>query len=46
MELLVDDGVPSRGNRKTMLNPGYLHAGVGVSDHSEEGKVIVIVYAA
>jgi uncharacterized protein YkwD len=46
MQLLVDDGVTSRGNRKTMINPNYLHVGIGVSDHKEEGKVIVIVYAA
>lgn len=45
IQLLVDDGVPGRGHRKNLFNPGLHQAGAGAAPHREYGTVCVIDYA-
>jgi uncharacterized protein YkwD len=45
IQLLVDDGVPSRGHRKNLFNPDLHQAGAGAASHTEYGTVCVIDYA-
>ncbi len=45
IQLLVDDGVPSRGHRKNLFNPDLHQAGAGAAPHTEYGTVCVIDYA-
>jgi uncharacterized protein YkwD len=45
IDLLVDDGVPSRGHRRNMLNPAYQHAGAACGNHSKFGTMCVIDFA-
>ena len=40
--LLVDDGVPDRGHRKVLLDPGYHYVGVGVGAHAKFEKMCVL----
>ncbi|MBP7462281.1 MAG: CAP domain-containing protein [Candidatus Delongbacteria bacterium] len=44
--LLVDDGVPSRAHRQTLLNPDFLVTGVSIKLHKKYGQCWVITYAA
>lgn len=41
-DLIIDDGVASRGHRLTLLNPSYIYAGVSIGSHATFGNVIVI----
>lgn len=41
MHLLVDEGVPSLGHRKNILNPSYRTIGVGHAPHRRYGTVTV-----
>jgi uncharacterized protein YkwD len=45
IQLLVDDGVPSRGHRQTIFNPDLHQAGVGSAPHRDYQVVTVIDYA-
>jgi uncharacterized protein YkwD len=45
IQLLVDDGVPSRGHRKNLFDPDLHQAGAGAATHSQYGMVCVIDYA-
>jgi uncharacterized protein YkwD len=45
IQLLIDDGVPDRGHRKTLLKPDYNVAGVACGDHPVLGNVCVMTYA-
>jgi uncharacterized protein YkwD len=45
IQLLVDDGVPGRGHRHNLFNPGFHQAGAGVAPHRDYRTVIVIDYA-
>jgi len=45
IQLLVDDGVPSRGHRRNLFNPDLHQAGAGAAAHSQYGTVCVIDYA-
>jgi uncharacterized protein YkwD len=45
IQLLVDDGVPSRGHRRNLFNPDLHQAGAGVAPHREYRTVCVIDYA-
>jgi len=33
IDLLIDEGVPSLGHRKNILNPGFVHLGVSIQPH-------------
>lgn len=46
MNLIVDDGVPNRGHRTSLLKPAFGVAGVGVGTHPRYGAVCVIDLAA
>ena len=45
IQLLVDDGVPERGHRHNLFNPGLHLAGAGTAPHRLYGVVTVIDYA-
>ena len=45
VQLLVDDGVPSRGHRAIIMNGTYTQAGLSVGTHPKYGNTCVIVYA-
>jgi len=42
IQLLVDDGVPSRGHRENILNFRFDKVGVSIGDHSKYGSMCVI----
>jgi len=44
--LLVDDGVPSRAHRQTLLNPDFLMTGVSIKPHKKYRQCCIITYAA
>lgn len=43
--LLVDDGVPNRGHRKNIFNPGFTTVGVGCESHPRFDVVCVMAMA-
>ena len=45
MNLLVDDGDQTRGNRNNILNPKFKIAGIASVNHKEFQNVTVICYA-
>ncbi len=45
IQLLVDDGVPSRGHRHNLFNPNLHQAGAGSAPHRDFRVVTVIDYA-
>ena len=44
LQLLIDDGVPSLGHRRTMLNSSYSYVGVAVREHKLYGHNAVLDY--
>ena len=42
VSLVVDDGVPSRGHRELLLNPGFHKAGIACGPHKKFGWMCVI----
>jgi len=44
--LLIDDGVPTRGHRKIILDPLFRHAGVASGPHPKFRHMCVLVFAA
>mmetsp|Transcript_40105 Transcript_40105/g.45825 ORF Transcript_40105/g.45825 Transcript_40105/m.45825 type:complete len:418 (+) Transcript_40105:24-1277(+) len=44
-QLIVDDGVPSRGHRKNVFNEHLTMTGVGVASHKKYGSCVVLSYA-
>ncbi|KNC47720.1 allergen V5/Tpx-1 family protein [Thecamonas trahens ATCC 50062] len=45
-KLLIDDGVPDRGHRATMLDPEYACVGIAVASHPVYNTVAVFEFAA
>jgi uncharacterized protein YkwD len=45
VDLLIDDGVPSRGHRQNILREHYRQAGVSIGAHRHYGAMCVIDYA-
>ena len=46
IRFLIDDGIPSRGHRITLMNPSYTHCGVAMASHPVYRQVCVIDFAA
>ncbi len=42
IDLLVDDGVPSRGHRHNLLEPGYREVGIALGPHRRYGVMCVM----
>lgn len=45
LQLLVDDGVPSRGHRDNLLRQGMRYSGVGCGYHRRYTAMCVVIYA-
>ncbi|WP_306591708.1 CAP domain-containing protein [Geothrix sp. 21YS21S-4] len=45
LQLIIDDGVASRGHRRSLFNPDLHQAGAGVAPHRQYRTIIVIDYA-
>jgi hypothetical protein len=45
LQLLIDDGVPSRGHREALLDPGWGVSGVACGRHRDYGQMCVMEFA-
>ena len=45
LQLLVDDGVPSRGHRKNMFSPDYNAVGIATGPHSKFKSMTTMDFA-
>lgn len=46
INLLIDDGIPLRGNRKNILNPEFNAFGIGLASHKDANLVAVFTYGS
>lgn len=46
LQLVVDDGVPSRGHREALLRPNYRQTGVACGEHRQFGLMCSMTYAS
>jgi uncharacterized protein YkwD len=46
IDLIVDDGVPSRGHRKTIFNPRFQQVGIAIGPHRRYGTMCVMDFAS
>ena len=44
VQLVIDDGVPSRGHRNNIFKEKYLFVGIAVAGHPQSGKACVLDY--
>jgi hypothetical protein len=44
-QMLIDDGVPNRGHRETLLNPDWRYVGVSCGAHAVYGGMCVLDFA-
>lgn len=45
LQLYIDDGVPNRGHRKSMLSENFKQTGIAACDHKNYGRMLVALYA-
>ena len=45
VQLLIDDGVPSRGHRTNIMNKNFVQTGVSFGTHPQFGTMCAIMYA-
>jgi len=45
IKLLIDDGIPSRGHRKNIMERGYINVGVSYGDHQHFGHMCTIDFS-
>ena len=45
IQLLIDDGVPSRGHRQNIMNGGFARIGTAIAGHPDYGFVCVMDFA-
>ena len=46
IDLIVDDGVPSRGHRRNILNPAFRQVGIAIGPHRRYGTMCVMDLAS
>jgi uncharacterized protein YkwD len=46
IDLIVDDGVPSRGHRRNVLDPAFRAVGIAVGPHRTYGTMCVIDFTS
>jgi uncharacterized protein YkwD len=46
IDLIVDDGVASRGHRHNILNPNFRQVGIAIGPHRQYGTMCVIDFAS
>lgn len=45
IQLIIDDGVPSRAHRQTIFDPEFVFTGIAVREHAQFGTICVVTFA-